>query len=582
MAVIENKDREIYYKLVTEKGIEFRKKAGAYVLAKVLGGKSEAADLNERIKVIAENKLERGVLGGVRLKGEIFSPIKMFAEFGESDWKDRTKEYWDDIASGARAGNLNPMVREAFKKTPASSIHSVKDIVAIYGKLFTDLQPQADAYIKACQNCTGQEVTGFDPALVELLQIPAPIEPALKMTSEHLRKIIPSLPLVNNQGYNMFMFGAINELELMNPASPPRAMAVVDLPNPHDDPVFIRGEAANHGPSAPRRFLQILSPKDRENFKIGSGRLELAEDIASKNNPMTPRVIVNRIWLHHFGEGFIRTPDDLGVQSEPPSHPELIDYLATRFMADGWSFKKMHKLIMLSSVYQQCADANPAYQAKDPENRLLWRANLRRLDFEAIRDTILMFTGNMDATVGGRPVNLTDEPYSYRRSIYGYIDRGSLPELMQQFDFSDPDRPNSRRTSTIVPQQALFFMNSPMSADVARKVTTRPEFLAAGSDASRVRALYLVLFQREPRPAEVRLAAEFFYAHNPAKVFKAPDRANDANKGPTLKSQKDKAMTNNQTKAIQNDGEMVERKPLTLWEEYAQALLFTNEVAYVN
>ncbi len=292
---------------------------------------------------------------------------------------------------------------------------------------------------------------------------------------------------------------------------------------------------------------------------------------------MTPRVMINRIWMHHFGDGFVRTPDDLGVQSEAPSHPELIDYLATRFMEEGWSIKKIHKLIMLSNVYQQSSETNPAYQQKEPENRLLWRANLRRLDFEAVRDTMLMFTGNLDATIGGHPVNLTEEPYSYRRSIYGYIDRGALPELMQQFDFSDPDRPNSHRTSTIVPQQALFFMNSPMAADVARRVTSRPEFQSATSDPARVKALYNVLFARDPRATEIHLAAEFFNSHSASKAAEAPEPSKKRNFFGGKKG-----MQNNAKKAIQNEGEMVERKPLTLWEEYAQALLFTNEVAYVN
>src|SRR5262249_21353774 len=148
------------------------------------------------------------------------------------------------------------------------------------------------------------------------------------------------------------------------------------------------------------------------------------------------------------------------------------------------------------------SDTNALYAQKDPGNRLLWRGNLRRLDFEAIRDSMLQFTGKLDASVGGKPVNLTDEPYSNRRSVYGYIDRGSLPELMAQFDFSDPDMTNSHRTSTIVPQQALFFMNSPMAVDVVRKVTSRPEFVNAKDDRTRIKAIYEVLFQRAPRAEE--------------------------------------------------------------------------------
>jgi hypothetical protein len=296
--------------------------------------------------------------------------------------------------------------------------------------------------------------------------------------------------------------------------------------------------------------------------------------------------MVNRIWLHHFGEGFVRTPDDLGVQSEPPSHPELLDYLASRFMDEGWSVKKLHKLIMLSATYQQSSDNVVKFSQIDPDNRLLWRQNLRRLDFEAIRDSMLVFTGMLDETVGGRPVNLTDEPYSYRRSIYGYVDRGNVPELLAQFDFADPNRANSRRTSTIVPQQALFFMNSPMSADVARKLVTRPEFLKATSDPGRVNALYLCLFGRDARPAEVSLAAEFFNAHDPRKVtlFSRHDRSTMSYAAQQQKKQAEMMdmMSNDGRRAIKNEGDVVEKKPLSLWEQYAQALLFTNEVVYVN
>src|SRR4030095_10673714 len=198
--------------------------------------------------------------------------------------------------------------------------------------------------------------------------------------------------------------------------------------------------------------------------------------IASKNNPLTARVIVNRVWMHHFGEGFVRTPDDLGTQAELPSHPELLDYLSWYFMEQGWSLKKLHKLIMLSHVYQERSYTVKEYEAIDPDNRLLWRANVRRLEFESVRDSLLAFSGRLDrTTIGGQPVNLTDERYSYRRSVYGYIDRGNMPELMSHFDFSDPDMPNSKRASTIVPQQALFLMNSPMSADVARAVVARAD-----------------------------------------------------------------------------------------------------------
>jgi hypothetical protein len=310
--------------------------------------------------------------------------------------------------------------------------------------------------------------------------------------------------------------------------------------------------------------------------------------------------MVNRVWMHLFGQGFVRTPDDLGVQSENPSHPELLDYLSRQFMNNGWSVKHLIRSIMLSNTYQQSCDTNPEYAAKDSENRLLWRANLRRLDFEAIRDSLLMFTGKLDPAIGGHPVNLTDEPYSNRRSIYGYIDRGNLPELLSQFDFADPDMANSRRTSTIVPQQALFFMNSPMSVDVARKVTTRPEFVDATDAPGRVTALYQVLFQRSPSAEEIQFALDFLDSaggdnlDNPtaAKPL-TPAQQRQAKIAEIRHAKQQQALeaalrrqatgkAYSRAPIRNHDGDIVDRRPLTPWEQYAQALLFTNEIAYEN
>ena len=305
------------------------------------------------------------------------------------------------------------------------------------------------------------------------------------------------------QGRANFDFAKANELEISNPGATVRAMAVMDSPSPHDSPVFVRGQAGVTGEMVPRRFLELLSGGHPEPFKDGSGRLELAQAIANKANPLTARVIINRVWMHHFGQGFVRTPDDLGTQSEAPSHPELLNYLAATFMEGGWSFKAMHKLIMLSHVYQE--DSAPmktvknTYAAIDPENRLLWRANIRRLDFEAFRDSLLVMSGRIDKKIGGQPVNLTDEPYSYRRSVYGYIDRGNLPGIdAENFDFSKPDMPNSARTTTIVPQQALFLMNSPMVVDVARHVLMSKQFREAGADFKRIQAIYNTVYSRDP------------------------------------------------------------------------------------
>jgi hypothetical protein len=387
-------------------------------------------------------------------------------------------------------------------------------------------------------------------------------------------------------GRGRFNFGEINLLETSHPGAPAHAMVVTDKRRAVNSPVFIRGQAETRGPIVQRGFLEILSPNHKPvTFTEGSGRLELAQCIANKDNPMTARVAVNRVWMHHFGEGIVRTPDDLGVMSEKPTHPELLDYLSSYFMENGWSFKKLHKLIVMSRVYQESSHTRPEYEAADPENRLLWRSNVRRLDFESTRDSLLVFSGQLDRTVGGKSINLTDEPYSYRRSVYGYVYRGNLPELMAHFDFSDPDMPNSKRTTTVVPQQALFLMNSSMAVDVARKILARPEVAGTTNDTARIAALYRVIFQRAPNAQEFTLGTQFVQTETRDQDDVVAELNDRPSARPGRRGQPPARRNNpNESRfgAIKNEGERVERKPLTPWETYVQALLFSNEAAYVN
>jgi cytochrome c553 len=588
LAQLEQKNRDIYCNYVETKSAEFRAKAGTYLLTSLYYRKNNTEAIKKRNELIASSKLDRDLYQNLRIvrpDSAVFFPLMRFSLFQDDKFAEQAKKLLDQIATGKIGPrSINPLVVAAFKDVEPDSLNSIQDVVEIYGKLFTSIDVKAKEYQRACRTATAPRIEGFDPDLVELIDTPAEAIPSPLLDSERLKQAAGQLPQQNNNAYQRFLFADINELQLTHPGAPARAMVVTDGQS-RNSPIFIRGEAQNRGPIVPHRFLEILAGPNRQPFKGGSGRLDLANAIASKDNPLTARVMINRIWMHHFGEGFVRTADDMGVQSEPPSHPELIDYLATRFMNEGWSIKKVHKLIMMSAAYQQSSDTNPAFAQKDPGNRLLWRANLRRLDFEAVRDTMLQFTGKLDPTIGGKPVNLTDEPYSNRRSVYGYIDRGNVPELMQQFDFADPDMANSKRTTTIVPQQALFFMNSPMSVDVARKVTSRPEFLATTDDASRVRAIYQVLFQRPPRPEEIRFAADFYNAKVTASPQLASARTTPADKQLQRKLNKPQPKVLGKRggkQTIQNEGDFVERRPLTVWEEYAQALLFTNEIAYVN
>jgi mono/diheme cytochrome c family protein len=590
---LEQQNRDVYYQAVDRFNSEFRQKASAYLLASQTMRRQTPEGIKLRNELTKKFKLDdelvRNNVIAARADDPVFGPWARFNQLAPADYATKGRALAQEIAAnnpGKGRRGYNPLVAAMFKN---AAPRSLADVAAIYGALFARIEPQAKGYLAAKMRAKTEEVPGVDPALAQLAQKPFAIAAGGDLSMEELQEITDRWPR-RIRDRTRFVHTALNELDLTHPGAPARAMVLEDAPNPKDSPVFIRGQVETKGPIVPRRFLEVLSGPNRPEFKEGSGRLDLARAIASKDNPLTARVMVNRVWMHHFGEAFVPTPDDLGVQSEKPSHPELLDWLSCYFMENGWSLKKLHRLIMLSSVYQQSSDNNPRYAQVDPNNRLLWRANIRRLDFESIRDSLLVFSGKLDATIGGKPVNLTDEPYSYRRSVYGYVDRGNLPELMQQFDFSDPDMPNSKRATTIVPQQALFLMNSPMVVDVARKMAARKEFTSARTDEARVTALYNIIFQRAPRAEEIKLAVAYvneLKQSSPASfaAATAPVAAVTARPGPGARPPKASPKQVNRRDgraAIRNEGELVDRRAPTAWEQLAQALLFANEVAYVN
>ncbi|HEY1784256.1 MAG TPA: PSD1 and planctomycete cytochrome C domain-containing protein, partial [Pirellulales bacterium] len=256
----------------------------------------------------------------------------------------------------------------------------------------------------------------------------------------------------------------------IEPEEPADMMTMADAPQPHNERVFIRGNPGNPGEEAPRQFLPCLAGDKLQPFTQGSGRLELAQAIASRDNPLTARVAVNRVWLHFFGAGLVRTPSDFGLRSDPPTHPELLDFLARRFMDEGWSLKKLHRLIVLSSTYGQSSHETDEMRRRDPANLLLARMNRRRLDLEAMRDSLLAVAGTLDRAVGGPAVDMFSQPFTQRRTIYGQVERQNLPGLFRTFDFANPDTHSAQRFTTIVPQQALFLLNSPFVVEQARSL----------------------------------------------------------------------------------------------------------------
>ena len=277
-------------------------------------------------------------------------------------------------------------------------------------------------------------------------------------------------------------------------------------------------------------------------------------------------------------------------------------------------------MIVMSNVYRLDSDptANPLVQKKglvdplklDASNRLLWRGNLRRLDFESIRDSMILLTGKLNPTVGGQPANITDEPFSYRRSLYGYVDRSRLSDTLSQFDYGDPDQPNSKRNSTIVPQQALYFMNNALCVEVARAVSARKDVVNAMSEDQRIVAMFRCMFQRRPSTSEIRVAQEFMAQAKmtiatanlrPATkaavagtkagtkaVAPAPRTMAPAGRAMTVKAPDGEesmmtAVTGGRADSVmQNVGESIARTPMTPTELLVQALLLSNEFVYVN
>jgi len=431
----------------------------------------------------------------------IFGPWFRLAAVPETNFAAQAKAICATFATGADASNPpNAAVLAIF--SPEAPPETLKDAAGRLNKLFASVDQE---WRESQTNATPP--ARLPDASRETLRavLYGSVSPILALNADELHRLMDT-PV---QQKLRALRRKIDETDATHPGAPPRAMALVDNGKPTEPVVFKRGNPNNPGDKVPRQFLEILSGPGRKPFARGSGRLEMAQSIASKDNPLTARVFVNRVWLHHFGAPLVSTPSDFGLRSDPPTHPDLLDYLAARFMADGWSVKKLHRMIMLSAAYQQASDDNPKAAKADPGNQLIWHMNRRRLDFEALRDTLLAVSGKLDLTMGGRAVEISNEQSSPRRTVYGFVERQNLPGLFRTFDFASPDSTSPQRFNTTVPQQALFLMNSPFVVQQAREWLARPEVKAASTDEQKLRELYQIAFQRAPGEDEVKAALRF-------------------------------------------------------------------------
>ena len=303
------------------------------------------------------------------------------------------------------------------------------------------------------------------------------------------------------------MRAKLRELEKTVPPPYPFLHAVHDVENPQDMRVQIRGNQNQPGEVAPRRFLSVLSRGEPAPFRKGSGRLELAEAIVDPSNPLTARVIVNRIWMLHFGQGLVRTANNFGELGDRPSHPELLDYLASRLVAGGWSMKVLHREILLTDAYARSSAYSETSHSADPENRLLWRFNRRRLDAGEIRDALLAAGGNLDLSMRGLAQPMTDS--FERRSVYGFVSRRKLDGMLALFDFPNANATSEHRLETNVPAQQLYFMNGAFVMQEAGKLAAR---LSGSTDEAKIQHAYQLLYARDASPVEVALGLDYLRA----------------------------------------------------------------------
>jgi hypothetical protein len=466
-------------------------------ISRLLVGVAESREMkteSERQKYARDKDLNAFLLERWRVavsQGEIWTVWRALAAI--------PAEKWTAEAAGAAISRLaetgNPLVGEAFRTPPAT----LREAAETYGRLLAaadKAEPCADPHEEALRLALqGDDApTNVDFADYEKIMLSTD-----RQNEGGKRRRLEIMPLLH--AYD---------------GAPPRAQSLEDLPERQAGHVLVRGNPNNRGEEVTPRFLAILAGEAAPPFADGSGRLDLARAIADPKNPLTARVIVNRVWQHHFGSGIVRTPSDFGTRGEPPTHPELLDHLARHFLDSGWSLKALHRRIMLTRAYRQsssptlaASDSRRDAEVIDPENRLLWKMNRRRLGYEELRDSLLVAGGGLDRRPGGLPESAVAWPFGRRRTLYSFIDRALVPNDFRVFDFASPDVHTPQRHLTTVPQQALLMMNSPFVIAQAQSLLARPELLARHSPRQRVEQIYRLLFGRAPVREELLAALAF-------------------------------------------------------------------------
>ncbi len=472
---------------------------------------------------------EAYIAAEIQLGNPVFIPWEAFAQLPADTFAAQAPEViaqLRNVKEGQSAANA--FVMAAFTQPPTS----MKDVAERYATLLTEVNKAWMAGVEASQTLGAPLPTELPQPDVEALRqvLYGPASPCVIPNESIL-----STEIQFDSGSVDALWKLHNEIDrtlINNPLAPSYAVRLVDREVIRPNRILRRGNPATKVGFVERHFLSLMTGPKPPTFQHGSGRLELAKAIVHPVNPLTARVWVNRIWQHHFGTGLVRTPSDFGIRAEAPSHPELLDWLATQLTSNGWSTKAIHRLIVLSNTYQQSSDGftkktltsglspdrrgEQAGRAEqfDPENRLLWRANVHRLSWEEFRDTLLATTGQLDRTQGGRSSDLFSGAGSSnrRRTLYGTVDRQFLPSVLRMFDFPNPDLHIPSRSETTVPQQALFSLNHPLMAEKARALVAHARLNESDDPAVKLRQLYRAAYQRGPTPIQQEAALAFLAA----------------------------------------------------------------------
>jgi hypothetical protein len=412
-------------------------------------------------------------------------------------------------ATGAENAELTALVkknRDLMTKRREEQMARTRSRAADYSKAVTELEKYPEQGFDQII-----DEKDLNPFIVHRWKAWVEKHPGVEVTEERLKQsdspaFVPDEHIANIEMY--FPSGIITELWksqgdvdrfiVKNNAAPTYATVLVDRPLPSTPRVFTRGNPLTKGAEVPRQFLSLFG--NQTPFTKGSGRLELAQAIIDPRNPLTARVMVNRLWQHHFGRGLVSTPSDFGKQGSPPSHPELLDWLATEFIRSGWSIKHMHRLIMLSEAYRRTSFPTRSDGLENPSYVP------HRLSFEEARDAWLAAAGRLNLRIGGRPEGLFAASNT-RRTLYALVDRENVPMVMRTFDFANPDLSIPQRSETTVPQQALFGLNHPFVVQQAKALVQNAA--AFKSDEAKTRHIYAKLFQRSPTSDELASALAF-------------------------------------------------------------------------